>query len=137
MKNIHENLLTLIGKTPLVNLQRIRERKAEIYAKLEGLLVGISSGAAASAALSLAGREENRGKRIVVVLPDTGECYLSAGLYDTEKLSMLPRLLAMVCNTIIRIMYFFRLAIKSTSMVSFGAASSPPGRTRRGCAARR
>ena len=57
-------------------------KMSKAFAKSEGLLVGISSGAALMAAKEIASRAENEGKKIVVLLPDSGERYMSVNLFE-------------------------------------------------------
>lgn len=75
-KEIIDEIITVSNDDALKTARRI--------AREEGVLVGISSGAAAFVALEIARRPENKGKMIVVVLPDTGERYLSTVLFQDQ-----------------------------------------------------
>lgn len=76
----------IFNKSVIDEIVKVKEedagKTARQAAKLEGILIGISSGAALWTALQVAKRPENSGKQIVVVLPDTGERYLSTWLFD-------------------------------------------------------
>ena len=72
--NIYDEIITVSNEKAFEMGRKV--------AKTEGLLVGISSGAALTAAIELAKREENTGKMIVVLLPDTGERYLSTAMFQ-------------------------------------------------------
>ncbi|MBQ3915806.1 MAG: pyridoxal-phosphate dependent enzyme, partial [Ruminococcus sp.] len=76
----------ILDRSVIDEIYRVKNKEALITAReaarTEGLLVGISSGAALFAAIQIAKRRENAGKRVVVLLPDTGERYLSTALFD-------------------------------------------------------
>ena len=73
-RNVVDEIITITTEQAYTTTKEV--------AKAEGLLVGISSGAALYAAITLAKRPENKGKKIVVILPDTGERYLSTDLFS-------------------------------------------------------
>ncbi|MBB6478053.1 cysteine synthase A [Negativicoccus succinicivorans] len=72
---VYDEVLTVTNEDAIAATQAL--------AREEGILVGVSSGAALAAATALAQRPEFAGKRIVALLPDTGERYLSLGIFDT------------------------------------------------------
>lgn len=72
--------LTLVDEVLMIDENDAMET-ARLLARTQGILVGISAGAAVRAAIEVAGRPDNAGKRIVVILPDTGERYLSTELF--------------------------------------------------------
>jgi len=79
---IPENLNTEIYDEVITVSDEDAFEYAKLLARKEGLLAGISSGAALCAGIELAKREENKGKNIVVLLPDSGSRYVSIGIYD-------------------------------------------------------
>ncbi len=79
----------VLNTTIYDEILRIKDEESfaagRLLATKDGVLTGISSGAAAAAAIKISRRPENEGKRIVVLLPDTGERYLSTQLYNFDK----------------------------------------------------
>lgn len=79
----------VLDTTVYDELLRIKDEEAfaigRLLARHDGILTGVSSGAAAAAAIKLARRPENEGKTIVVLLPDTGERYLSTQIFNFEQ----------------------------------------------------
>ncbi|MBQ5336816.1 MAG: cysteine synthase A [Oscillospiraceae bacterium] len=79
----------VLDRTVIDEIYRVKNKEAletaREAARTEGLLVGISSGAALFTAVQIAKRKENENKRVVVLLPDTGERYISTTLFDKPK----------------------------------------------------
>jgi cysteine synthase A len=84
----------VLNREILDEIIRVKDQDAGVtvrkLAKLEGILIGISGGAALWAAMEVAKRNENAGKVIVVILPDSGERYLSTWLFQDPELMYLP-----------------------------------------------
>ena len=71
--SVYDEIITVTNEDAFVT--------GKMIGRTEGVLVGISSGAAVFAAMQLAKREENKGKTIVVLLPDTGDRYLTTPMF--------------------------------------------------------
>jgi cysteine synthase A len=86
----------ILNRQVIDEIIQVTNEQAGEYARLlgreEGILVGISSGAALYAALQVAAREENRGKLVVTIIPSFGERYLSTWLYE-EATASAPRII--------------------------------------------
>jgi cysteine synthase A len=87
IQGIGAGFVPSVLKTDIIDeIYKVRNEEAfqtsQLLAQTEGLLVGISSGAAVYAATQIAKRSEFAGKNVVVILPDTGERYLSTALYE-------------------------------------------------------
>ncbi len=76
--------LDIVDEIMQISAQRAGETSKEL-ARREGILAGISSGAALAGAIDIASREKNAGKTIIVLLPDSGERYLSTWLFDEDQ----------------------------------------------------
>jgi len=82
MNKIANTILEKIGGPPLVRINRLNHGGAEVIVKQEGLLIGISSGAAPYRRWNWRKSPNSRAKRIVALLPDSGERCLSTWLFE-------------------------------------------------------